>query len=353
MAAPPSDTAPLEAVEETIGPAAAEAFKILGNETRMAILVALWDAHDPLAEDNSLSFTELRNRVGIRQGGRFNYHLDKVVGRYVARTDDGYVLRPKGLKLLETIVAGTGHATSLAPTEIDVACQLCGGDTAITYRDEGELYHVCLDCEGNFDWGTNVCSAGHVYRDREVTGSPLSAVEFEPAGLADRSPEVLFAAGRYALYGHQLMKSGGVCDECHGVTDASLAICTDHDASSGRCPSCEKRSRIRVRFVCSTCKEGGSNTPAGVALFHPAVIAFLYDQGVHIGAGMNDFETLKRNRRLLDEEITVTEDVRSIDPPRVEVTYETTATGVSLVFDEGLDVVEVSDIEHEPELTAR
>ena len=37
-------------------------------------------------------FSDLRTRVGVRDGGRFSYHLRKLRGRLVERTGDGYAL---------------------------------------------------------------------------------------------------------------------------------------------------------------------------------------------------------------------------------------------------------------------
>lgn len=78
--------------EESATLSPGEAFGILGNATRVDILRTLAEAG--LGE--TLSFTALRDRVGIRQGAQFNYHLDKLVGHYVTKTNDGYALRPAG-----------------------------------------------------------------------------------------------------------------------------------------------------------------------------------------------------------------------------------------------------------------
>ena len=79
---------PLETVTEAAGPNATEAFSILGNETRLAILITLWDELDPFAEDPTdymvgaaIPFSELRRRVGVRDPGQFHYHIDQLVGR--------------------------------------------------------------------------------------------------------------------------------------------------------------------------------------------------------------------------------------------------------------------------------
>jgi DNA-binding HxlR family transcriptional regulator len=61
---------------EAVARTAAEAFEVLGNEIRTAMVLELADA-------GPLSFSELRERVGVTDSGRFNYHLEKLVGRFV------------------------------------------------------------------------------------------------------------------------------------------------------------------------------------------------------------------------------------------------------------------------------
>jgi DNA-binding transcriptional ArsR family regulator len=70
---------------------AAETFGLLSDETRVQILVAL-----AAASERALSFSDLRARVGVADSGQFNYHLDRLCGRLVARTGDGYALTETG-----------------------------------------------------------------------------------------------------------------------------------------------------------------------------------------------------------------------------------------------------------------
>lgn len=96
MADTPSTKAPLEAVADTVGERTTEGFEMLGSNTRLAILLALWQAQDPSPppseqSDPDVSFSALRERVGIRDSGQFNYHLDKLVGTFVEQTDAGYL----------------------------------------------------------------------------------------------------------------------------------------------------------------------------------------------------------------------------------------------------------------------
>jgi DNA-binding transcriptional ArsR family regulator len=65
---------------------AVDAFGTLADETRLAILRALALADGPVR------FSDLRERVGVRDTGRFNYHLSQLRERFVEKRDDGYVL---------------------------------------------------------------------------------------------------------------------------------------------------------------------------------------------------------------------------------------------------------------------
>jgi hypothetical protein len=85
-----------QAAAGAAGERATEAFATLGNETRLSILLALWEAYEPFVATNAVAFSELRERVGMRDSGQFNYHLDKLRGHFVRKTDAGYELRRAG-----------------------------------------------------------------------------------------------------------------------------------------------------------------------------------------------------------------------------------------------------------------
>jgi hypothetical protein len=207
---------PLGAAAETSGERAAETFSLLANETRLAILLALWEVYEPYASDDAVSFSALRDRVGIRQGAQFNYHLDQLVGRFVEKTEDGYALRRAGHELVRIVVAGTGiEDASREPVEISTDCPFCAARTAVTYQDEW-LYIVCTECGGSF----------------QGDGRPewlLSGTEFDPAGLTDRRPEMMWRAGWLAGKSHSQLAVEGVCDACSGPITQSLDVCSDHE----------------------------------------------------------------------------------------------------------------------------
>ncbi|MFC7044527.1 winged helix-turn-helix domain-containing protein [Halobacteriaceae archaeon GCM10025711] len=172
---------PLEAASGAAGQRATEAFSVLGHETRLAILLALWEAYEPFEDDNAVSFAELRKRVGMSDGSQFNYHLQQLVGQFVRQTDDGYELRRAGHQLVRTVIAGAGiQDPVLEPTEVDQACYLCGGSTVVSYRDE-MLFWACTECDGLKDAANGPAGV-------------LAGREFDPAGFTDRSPEELLNA---------------------------------------------------------------------------------------------------------------------------------------------------------------
>lgn len=320
---------PLEAAAGTAGPHATDAFKVLGNETRLAILLALWEAYDPHAERNAVPFTELRNRVGMRDSGQFTYHLDKLEGHFIRKTDDGYILRQPGLVFVQSIIAGIGiEEPTLELTEIDAPCPLCGAPTAITYEN-ARVYQVCTDCEG---WGP----AG----EEEPPGA-LFAWTFEPTGLSNRTAEEVFAASTIKTFTRIALRFEGICPECSGPVEWSFDICEDHDPSSDeKCPSCGREQAVLAREICTVCKSFGWGSPSMKVVFHPAVIAFYYARGIEVGfTGDTGFADVRRTLNLVEE---AEEEVVSAEPLRVRITYSHEGDTLHLLLDEGMNVIDVS-----------
>lgn len=319
------DTSPLEVAAREAGTPAIEAFSILGNETRLSILLALWEAYEPFAETNSLRFSELRSRVGLRHGSQFNYHLDRLVGLFVTKTDEGYELTNIGLRIVQTVIAGTGlEDRSIEPTEIAFDCNLCGASTVVVYEDQ-MLYAVCTECDGF--WG---------HRDDFPDGAH-NAQWFEPAGLTDRTPEEVYKAARCktpVLNG----PLRGVCDLCSGPMTASLDICEDH-ASDGLCRTCDLVPRATVRFRCSVCKRIHHLMPVNLVQLHPAGIAFFWDQGIPLVSEGDVQDLPGYPEHDLSREVETT--VLSLEPPRVRVTIRLEDAELQADVNENLYIREV------------
>lgn len=133
-----------------------QAFAALGNETRIEILRALGDVEQPL------SFSELHDRIEMRDSSQFNYHLEKLVGHFVRKSEAGYALRRAGRRVIEAVLSGAvTQAPVVGRTEVDHPCHLCGAPIEVTFHEERvELY--CTTCAGT-------------YREEILSTNPLRA----------------------------------------------------------------------------------------------------------------------------------------------------------------------------------
>mgnify|MGYP006281269909 FL=1 len=78
--------------------AATDAFEVLADPTRLAILLALHERSGPV------SYTALREAASVEDKGRFNYHLRRLDG--LVRASDGeYRLTRRGAELVEGALA--------------------------------------------------------------------------------------------------------------------------------------------------------------------------------------------------------------------------------------------------------
>lgn len=317
---------PLEVTAGETNSRVVDAFSKLGNSTRLSIMLALWEAYEPFAAENTVPFSALRNRVGIPQGAQFTYHLDKLVGHFVEKTDDGYELRRSGHELVRTVIAGAGlEEPSREPTEIDIDCAFCGAPTAVTYRDEW-LYLVCTECEGAFGG------------QPDLPQGMLSGTEFDPAGLVERSPADQWRAGWLAGRSHIQLAIEGVCDACSGPMHASLDVCPDHDPE-GVCDECGRRSASEAQFRCPVCKNHHRVSPRTAIVHHPTVVAFYHERGVDFQWDDGEIASLQHRGELIaDHE----QELVSRDPLRVRVTISHEGDELSMTLDEDVDVVEVT-----------
>lgn len=325
MSTEPPDL-PIDAATGEAGLHTTDAFALLAEETRLAILLALWEAYDPQADDNTVPFSEIFDRVDYDDPGNLSYHLEKLDGQFVRQEADGegYEIRTTGLKLIRSVIAGAGlQDTSLEPSEIDQHCPLCGAPTTISYRD-GLVIHSCTDCDG----------AAPAHSDIEGL---LSMAPFDPAGLTDRTPTEIRAASTVGTLRRVQTLFDGLCPACSGAVDGWFEYCADHHAT-GPCENCELRFAARARFECRVCRNHKIEPPQGLVLFHPSVASFYDDHGVSTRVRADDIETVTRFYELMaGHEVAVV----SEQPLRVEVTVTYNGDEIRLTFD---DTVRVTDV---------
>jgi predicted RNA-binding Zn-ribbon protein involved in translation (DUF1610 family) len=317
---------PLESAAGAAGPQTTEAFALLADETRLAILLALWEEYDQHADDNLVPFSQIFDRVAYDDSGNLRYHLEKLEGQFVRRHPDGggYELRLPGTKLVRTVIAGAGTgASTFERTEIDQPCLICDAPTAISYRD-GHLYWTCTECEG-------------VAPDRTEMEGFLSVHPFAPAGLEARTPEEIQVASLAAERRQIQSMFDGFCPDCSGAVDGRLVRCRDH-TTDGTCETCGRRFAVWARFRCVVCKRAATLSPKTLALFHPAVIAFYYDHGLSVRFHADHPD---RARQIFDRMHEHEMEIVSSEPPAVMVSAAMDGDEIRLTFDESISVVDV------------
>lgn len=276
-----------------------EAFATLGNETRVAILRELWTA----AREGPLPFSELRERVGTRDSGQFNYHLTKLCDRFVRKTDEGYTLRAAGGMVVAAVLAGEYEAGGFdEPVSTGDPCPDCGGDVALTYEDERATI-ACLDC------------------DYAAASANVPPGVFEGRNRAD-APVLFDRWLRTRVDG----VAAGFCMACQGPTTARIV-----PAAADELVSDDESPAVHVEYGCRRCGERVLATVPEALVRHPAVAAFYHEHGLDVDA--------IPSWRL--PWLTAPVELVSTEPVRATVTVTLEGDVLELTVDEALDVVSV------------
>jgi DNA-binding transcriptional ArsR family regulator len=322
-----------------------EAFEVLGNETRVAILSALGGADAPV------SFSALRDRVGMADSGRFNYHLDRLTGHFVRKRESGYELRRAGERVVEAVLSGAVTAAPvLERTEIDHPCHFCGAPVAVRFREE-RVEVFCTECPGTYSRRSSPADPdnGDGGSARSPADGYLGYHPLPPAGVAGRDPEAVFRAAW--LWGHLELfaAAAGVCPRCSAALDRRRRVCESHDADArdadahdgdartegGLCDACGRRYAVAVDLDCSNCIYEESGAAVVGLADSPELLAFLLDHGLNplgptdetlpaLSAAYNDFD----------------ESVRSTDPFEARFTFAVGGDELALTVDGDLRVAD-------------
>jgi len=102
---------------------AADALGALASEHRIEILRVLAEVDEPL------TFSDLREAVGMVDTGRFNYHLTELCGRFVRNTDGGYELGHAGERVVLAAADLDAEGTTALAEQASAdgsECPVCG-----------------------------------------------------------------------------------------------------------------------------------------------------------------------------------------------------------------------------------
>jgi len=301
----------------TLSPDAA--FALVGNDTRIQILQTLGEADGPLV------FSDLYEQVEYDTTANFNYHLDKLEGHFVQKTDEGYALREPGRRVVQAILSGAvTDDPVLEPTTVDFRCRHCDTPVEVSYN-RGKMRLSCTECGGNFD--ESRYPPGRELDADAVYGN-LANLSLPPAGVKGRTAAGILRAAATVAHLDILAATSDVCPRCSApVEHTVVSVCEDHDASEGLCDQCDHRNAIRVRFWCTNCIYERTTAAMMALLDAPELLAFVGEHGLNTTADGIEWGWY------YDEEVL------STDPFKARFTFTIDDDMLTLTVDDDLNVV--------------
>lgn len=269
-----------------------DAFSILGNETRIDIIQALWQA-----ENDHVSFSELRDHAGVADSGQFNYHLGELVGTFVQRDKCGYGLTYAGQRIIGAICDGTyTQRAEIDPFEIGPSCSGCESTLQASYENDQFIVR-CPNCE-----------------------ETVLRFAFPPGVLCGRPREAFAETASRWIRAQLSFTVNGICPNCAGVI--THTITADPEQHNGT---------LGLEYDCERCNHHATATVGLHLSYHPAVIALYDDHDTDLN------EEFLQSYVSNDDQSTT---VRSENPLRISVTISIGDDELELVVDEALNVAE-------------
>lgn len=177
-----------------------EAFALLGHRLRLEILLALF-ADWRAAHTEPRGYAELMRAVGEPDSGKFNYHLRKLTGPYVRKTDTGYVPTASATALYRAVLATRPTAQTTRTTlDPEADCPSCGVPLAGRYEG-GFVSVTCPACAST----------------RAAFSYP-----FPQNGLDGRSDAEVFAALDRRIRAEVGLARSGQCPDCAGEVAVTI-----------------------------------------------------------------------------------------------------------------------------------
>ncbi len=278
-------------------PDPADALAAIGNERRVSMLYELQQAYRD--GEFTLPYADLKARVGIRDSGNFNYHLQRLVGQFVRKTPDGYALTYAGRKVASALMAGVFTEQADGTTfDAPGTCYSCGDDSLFARYERERVYIACEAC-----------------------GEELLHNPFPPAPTTRRD-DLLDAFEAWTRRWNALA-AVGTCPECGSEMVGRF---TDYqpELSTGNVP-------YRFRIACEECW-AMANLPVGCLVRdHPRVVGFHAERGI----SLDERPLWDLDWALHEEFLTVLAD----DPPRVRLRIPAGSDELRLTFDDEGSVV--------------
>jgi hypothetical protein len=222
-----------------------ETFDLASNPLRLAILRALARAFSESPIDPCLRYSDLREEVGARDKGNFNYHLDRLDG-LVTKTSEGYAITDVGLTVVSTVASGSlDPGREWGPHEVPGECFFCGDSLTLRHEDG----HLLLTCG---------------------TGDHGLVFSVPPSLVGDHPDDEVLERVALVLYQQVTAVKQGICPECRGPVTPEII------------PELRPGGDYFFRGDCHNCGFQHGFPVGAVVLSHPDVIAALAGDGVDV-----------------------------------------------------------------------
>lgn len=253
--------------DESMKPSPDEAFAVLGSEARLEIMQTLGETGKPLA------YSELFERLSYNDRSNFSYHLKKLVGHFVGKVDDEYVLRRPGERVVEAVLSGAVTADPVRElTETERPCPFCSASIEVGYQQERVTMH-CPECSGLF-------GEEQTEDDRFTQAGNLGFRPLPPAATTGRTAEEIHDVSKIWVVTSMQAIGRGVCPRCSGTVDHSVEVCESHDASEGVCDRCGLRFGAMALGTCENCVLDMQVGVAALLGVYTELLAFMIDHGI-------------------------------------------------------------------------
>lgn len=285
-------------------PQSEDGFSLLGNEIRVEIIRSLGDTVVREGHNHVRSFSELRSQTDTTlDPGQLNYHLQKLDGYFVKKTDNGYALRPEGMRLYFMLRAGFfDQREERESVDAGFDCYYC--QAAVEGRFSGGRAKLeCPDCE---------------YRYLTVSVAPsIGAFEDETEAFEQFSKAVHHKVLGYAR---------GICSACGNAVETDLV------RPEEVLPVDDDRSKVYVHRWCNHCGAFFYLRVGEALLTDQDLLTFCYNHGVDV------LSTPKWELEFTATDKHVT--VLSTDPWEVALQVTYGGDTLELIVDEDVHVLE-------------
>lgn len=299
-----------------------EAFTVLGDETRLQILQTLGEADGPLL------FSELFDRLDYRDSSNFSYHLEKLVGQFVRKTDDRYALRQAGRRIVEAVLSGAVTDDAVVePTQVDKQCPFCSAPIEVGFQQERvEMY--CTECPGLVE---HAGSEGRYFTEYGSLGHML----LPPASVKGRSPTEILEAAWTWKHVDLLADSTDVCSRCSATLRHSVSVCEAHGTSGEICDQCGRRYAVKFDAHCPNCHYDVQGIAPTRLMATTRLLSFITEKGINPIAP-------DRFDRALGVLANYEEEVLSTDPFEAAFTFTADGEALTLTVGDDLSVIDVT-----------